>query len=173
MGYTLLKSALEDHKIPTKELENIALSEFKKPYLENYPDFNFSLSYSKNLSLCAISQGLEIGIDVEKIEKIEIEDFKSVFSTHIWEKIIQSESPLISFYQYWTTIEAVTKANGDGIVGPIQDIEFNEQKIKYNNKMWLVEEIKEIDNDYKIHLCYPIISNITICYKRILNLKSV
>ena len=133
LGYSLLKNYLIHHGFDQNELSQISYHKNKKPFFTNLPQIHFNLSYSKDLVVCAISDQ-PIGIDIEKINQdINLDNYKSVFSENMWKKIISSPTPIETFYQYWTQMEAVMKADGLGITGPIQQIVYDKTKITFNN----------------------------------------
>lgn len=133
LGYWLLKQLLIDNDLNENHLSQISLGKFKKPFFANDSNLHFNLSYSGELSVCALSNN-PIGIDIEKINVgINLENYQSVFTSEVWSKITSSQNPTLSFYHYWTKMEAVIKADGNGITGPIQNIKFEDSFISFNN----------------------------------------
>jgi len=97
-------------------------SKYGKPYLSNHNDsqFSFNISHSGNLALFAIGNGIQIGIDVERIE--ENTDIKTisqlVFSPEELTTLKLSQNPTRDFYLLWTSKEAILKATGWGFSYP-------------------------------------------------------
>jgi phosphopantetheine--protein transferase-like protein len=94
-----------------------------KPYLEgNGPAFN--LSHTKELCAIAISNGQEVGVDIEKIK--ENRDFQDICASFFSEeeqfRINYSDKPLEDFYLLWTRKEAFLKATGLGLNTSLKDI---------------------------------------------------
>ena len=85
-----------------------------KPYFEN-GGIHFSISHSKNIAVCAISQS-EVGIDIERLDKER--DYLSLaeryFTKKEYEKIRESENIKEAFIKYWTAKEAYIKYTGEG-----------------------------------------------------------
>jgi len=97
-------------------------SEFGKPYLsypEN-PEVCFNLSHSGNLLLIAVTEGEQIGIDVEKNEdNIDFSGIAAlVFSAEEQISLSHSADPFQEFYELWTAKEAILKSTGLGFSYP-------------------------------------------------------
>lgn len=133
LGYWLLKELLLVNGLNLNNLNQISFGKFKKPYFLNETNLHFNLSYSGDLAICALSNH-PIGIDIEKINpNINLENYKSVFVEKIWDNIFTSDTPLLSFYTHWTLMEAVIKADGNGITGSIHQILYGKKSITFNN----------------------------------------
>lgn len=95
-----------------------------KPYILNQPNIFFNLSHTKNALLCSISNISEIGVDIEKIQKI---DYKLLnYIAHPDEKqsfqIVSSSHHDLLFYHIWTRKEAYCKRTGIGILQKLTTI---------------------------------------------------
>jgi 4'-phosphopantetheinyl transferase len=108
VGRLLLKKALEETGM-ADELENIAYKESGKPRLENK---FFNISHSGNLVVLALSQDGEVGIDVEEVKQVQLEDMRPWFTENEWKAINQAPDPLQTFFSYWTRKESIIKAMG-------------------------------------------------------------
>lgn len=90
-----------------------------KPVLPNNPGLYFNLSHSHGLGLIALSNSVEIGVDVEKVRLIENSLFLAERFFSPWEShtLSQQPSPEMQsiFFQAWTRKEAFLKANGHGL----------------------------------------------------------
>jgi len=107
-------------------------SPYGKPFLVNIGDqirLDFNLSHSNILALFAITQGREVGIDVEHIRKdFPWEEMVDPFLSneenevlHALPKGLQCEA----FFRRWTGKEAYLKARGEGISLPLEQIEMS------------------------------------------------
>lgn len=133
LGYWLLEQHLIENGYQTTLLDDIGRDEFQKPFFIKCAHLKFNLSYSGEIAICAFSYQ-PIGIDIEKIDpKVNLEHYKSIFSVDVWTKIISSADPIFSFFTYWTQMESVMKADGHGITGPINKIDYGDKKISINN----------------------------------------
>jgi len=91
-----------------------------------------------------------VGVDVEKMKDIPINNFKNIFSDEEWNNVSTDKS-LRSFYTYWTKKEAFLKAIGTGMNIPLKNITIPGNKIVWENREWFLEEIK-LDKDYLSHV---------------------
>ena len=86
-------------------------------------NIRFSLSYSINVGLIAVTQGREIGVDIEfknrfyDYEEI-IENFFSEKEKHLCH-YQHERNKIDSFYLLWTKKEALVKAFGAGLIIPL------------------------------------------------------
>jgi 4'-phosphopantetheinyl transferase len=93
-------------------------SEFGKPYLKEFPKFNFNHSHSqKNYALAMSDCFHDLGIDVEDLDrKVRFEALaKHAFHPEelkLWNDLGQDSK---FWFKVWTTKEAVLKASGLGI----------------------------------------------------------
>jgi 4'-phosphopantetheinyl transferase len=86
----------------------------------------FNLSHTKGLVACGVTQGDDLGVDVEQIErKLEIDSLaRSVFSDDEQAALalIQGAARRERFFQHWTLKEAYVKAMGRGISLPLRSL---------------------------------------------------
>ncbi len=107
-----------------------SFNNFGKPYIpDNKYELQFNLSHSDDLIVFAFSVGTEIGVDIERVKKIE--DMNGVadicftrFETN-WMK--STESSTETFYKIWTIKEAFIKAIGEGFAFSPKDIELTNE----------------------------------------------
>jgi 4'-phosphopantetheinyl transferase len=114
---------------PARELQ-FASGPYGKPKLAPIHDkkkIAFNLSHSHELALIAVTQGREIGVDVERVR----EDFafdevaqrffttREVAALHALPLHLQREA----FYKCWTSKEAFLKAKGTGLSGQLDEVE--------------------------------------------------
>ena len=105
-------------------------NQYGKPFLA--PEFsscllNFNLSHSGSMALYAITQDMEIGVDVEGVRSdFEYEEiakrFFSVNEVAIL-RTIPTEKKLEAFYNCWTLKEAYIKAHGKGLSLPLDSFD--------------------------------------------------
>ncbi len=114
---------------PAQELQ-FELGPYSKPKLAPIyakKKFEFNLSHSHEVVLIALTQGREIGVDVERVR----EDFafdevaqrfftaREVAALHALPIHLQREA----FYKCWTSKEAFLKAKGTGLSGKLDEME--------------------------------------------------
>lgn len=119
---------------------------YGKPYLKDYPNFNFNISHSGDFVVCAIDNN-PIGVDIEEVKYIEYEDIaKNFFTTNEFDYITKNDSysSLSRFYEIWTLKESFIKCCGQGLAMPLKS--FSIEVDKY-------ESIKVVsNNEYKEHI---------------------
>lgn len=145
------------------DLNPIHYTEFGKPFLET--NLYFNISHSADIVICALSNEYELGIDIEKINDIDLEDFRHYMSVNEWAEICDSENAIGDFYKFWTQKEAVVKAVGTGLLIPINSFEIKNCKAVVKNENYLTMKI-EIAPDYYCNLAIKsklkYINNVTI-----------
>lgn len=114
---------------PARELQ-FALGPYGKPKLAPIHDkkkIAFNLSHSHEVALIAITQGREIGVDVEWVREDFVFDevaerfftTREVAALHALPLHLQREA----FYKCWTSKEAFLKSKGTGLSGQLDEVE--------------------------------------------------
>lgn len=152
------KTICEKFNIPNSEVEFWA-NEFGKPFLAGTIDFNFNVSHSSEWIVCAVGNR-PLGVDIEKIKEIEIEDMvKYFFSNQELETIkkISDGDKIEYFYELWTLKESYVKAIGKGLYIPLNSLTLRiEDNIKlYEGKTPRNCSFRQFDFDssYKMAIC--------------------
>jgi 4'-phosphopantetheinyl transferase len=148
MGKLLLRKGLLDFDRANHPLHAIKYTANNKPYLDD--DIHFNVSHSGLLTVVALSDTDDIGIDVEKIEPVNPADFVYCFTESEYRQILALPDPTKTFYQLWTRKEAFLKAIGTGLsLSPAQvDARSN---ISWNNITWFLHQIN-LNDSYICHL---------------------
>jgi len=96
---------------------------YNKPYLDSFDDIHFNISHSDCLVAVAISNS-PVGIDVEKIRKMDINQLKSAFSCN--EQAVLHNLPpnkqRHELFKIWTMKESIAKYIGKGMHIPFNQI---------------------------------------------------
>jgi 4'-phosphopantetheinyl transferase len=103
-----------------------------KPFLVAAPvvaNIQFNLSHSHEVALIAVTQGREVGVDVERVK----EDFAfgevagRFFTAREVAALnaLPSELQRKTFYKCWTSKEAFLKAKGTGLSGQLDEVEIS------------------------------------------------
>src|SRR5882762_10366702 len=121
IGKQLLSKGLRRMGIDVYNLEELKYTTFDRPYLARPVDFN--ISHSGDYVVCALGSHMNVGIDIEKVEQLVIDDFKGQYSDQEWKQINSHRDPLLGFYRFWTRKEAVMKADGRGLSLPMHKID--------------------------------------------------
>ena len=129
-AHAALRSILSSYvNSPARELQ-FASGPYGKPKLAPIHDkkkIAFNLSHSHEVALIAITQGREIGVDVEWVrENFAFDEVAQRFFTarevaalHALPLHLQREA----FYKCWTSKEAFLKAKGTGLSGQLDEVE--------------------------------------------------
>ncbi len=149
LGRLLLSTGLKNLN-EELHIRDLNYTSYNKPYFKD-EKLKFNISHSGNIVVCVITETCEVGIDIEIVEDIQIEDFKSQMTELEWRRIISSSSIKKSFFDYWTQKEAVIKAHGMGLSIPLKSFEITDCQTKINEERFFLEEIK-LDNKYKCYL---------------------
>jgi 4'-phosphopantetheinyl transferase len=131
-GRALLRIILGSylHQEPTQI--TLDYNPFGKPLLAKFPEgksLHFNLSHSQGIALYAVTQGKEIGIDIEQLrpdfpsKKIAERFFTAQESDRLSE--VPSEKKSEFFFSLWTCKEAYLKAKGMGLHLPLDQFEVN------------------------------------------------
>ena len=134
-------------------LEDLRYSSLLRPYLEDGPDFN--ISHSGEYIICGISPHASIGVDIEEIKPIEINDFTNEFSSTELKLMSASENPFAAFYRLWTQKEAFLKALGKGLFVELNKVEIHADQVEWEGKTWHLQEI-HIADGYSATVCADI-----------------
>jgi 4'-phosphopantetheinyl transferase len=97
---------------------------------------SFNLSHSNGLVVFAISNGLEVGVDIEEVHPLNnLEAMVSAFLSTIEQDELNSVPPsekLNAFFTLWTCKEAVLKAAGIGLTHQLNGVNIKPQQTKFN-----------------------------------------
>ncbi|MCR6642594.1 MAG: 4'-phosphopantetheinyl transferase superfamily protein [Sporocytophaga sp.] len=150
IGRLLLLECLKNYGFGPDLLQRIKYTNYKRPYLEERVDFN--ISHSGTVIVCAASDKVKIGIDVERITPIELEDFKFQMTAEEWTNLMKKKNKPDEFYSFWTKKEAVIKAEGKGLGIPLKSIVLKEGYAEVDGKQWNLTELSFGSNEYKMCL---------------------
>lgn len=137
-----------------------------KPFLNMTSNINFNLSHSGQLLVLAFTRNKMIGVDIEHIESIDIQNIATNFFSQMEYKMFESINELerlISFFKWWTRKESYIKAIGKGITQCLKEFDVtvlpdHEPKILNirNDSMeadsWSLHDIL-IDPNYSCTVC--------------------
>lgn len=130
----------------------ILFNDYNKPYFED-KEINFNISHSGEIVICAISEPYTIGVDIEVMNTININDFKSQMTVNEWNLIVNTTNQKVAFYNYWTQKEAVVKAHGKGLSIPLQSFEIKDNATSVDAKMFYTSKV-DLEEDYMCYIAY-------------------
>lgn len=134
-------------------IDQLVFDAYKKPFCNNGTCFN--ITHSGDYVLCAISDTVGLGIDIEQIRDIEPDDFLHCFTAAEWQAIRNMTDPLAGFYRFWTRKEAVMKADGRGMYIPLQSFEVLQDHVALDHQVWSLLELP-VDERHSAHLATSI-----------------
>lgn len=147
------KTGLANHEI------EFYTNDYGKPFLKNRDDLHFNLSHSGSWVVCAVDN-LPIGIDVEKIQPIDLDISKNYFSPDEHQDLLAQEDKFSYFFTLWSLKESYIKIVGKGLSLPLNSfsIRFSgAEDIRIKEEDRLLENIYfsqyEIHKDYKMAVC--------------------
>lgn len=145
----LCRKAISEHcGIPAEQIE-FYVNEYGKPFARNL-NVHFNISHSGDLAVCAVSDK-EIGIDIEKIRKINPR-VSEKFACESEEKYIKTHEN--GLFEIWTLKEAYFKCIGTGLGSNIKNVAFDisENRILCSDKG--VEcAFADIEKEYICSVC--------------------
>ncbi len=126
-----------------------AFGEHGKPYAIGL-DVHFSISHSGDYAVCAVS-AKEIGIDIEKIRKINPKIYEKFTSENEAEYICSHKNGL---FEIWTLKEAYFKCVGTGLGADIKNISFDvtENGVSCSEKGFVCRFVS-VDENYICAIC--------------------
>ena len=100
-------------------------TEYGKPYLKDHKDIFFNVSHSGDWVVCALGDR-SLGIDVEKMEEIEISVADEYFAKEeiAYLHTLPEAERQAAFYSLWTLKESYTKNVGMGMSIPLNSFSF-------------------------------------------------
>ncbi|WP_281322347.1 4'-phosphopantetheinyl transferase family protein [Flavobacterium aestivum] len=150
LGRVLLLKGIEEVGLFCPPDKEIKYTKHNKPYFEDNL-IQFNISHSGEIVVCALSTENEIGIDIEIIADVEMDDFKLQMTEMEWDNITGSNNKNNAFFNYWTQKEAVIKAHGHGLTIPLKSFEIRDSMTKIDEEKFYLKEIK-IDEKYKCNI---------------------
>jgi 4'-phosphopantetheinyl transferase len=153
LGRILLLYALKQLGYGYLTLGDIRFNIYQRPYFDN-TDIDFNISHSGDYVLCAVGRKNRVGIDIEEVRPIILEDFVSILSAEDLQEICRHPNgKLECFYNIWTRKEALVKAEGSGLNFPVQEICIIDGKAMLSGSVWYLYELPLLDG-YKVHLAF-------------------
>ncbi|WP_286851115.1 MULTISPECIES: 4'-phosphopantetheinyl transferase superfamily protein [Sphingobacterium] len=98
-----------------------------------------------------MSDCYDLGIDVEEIIYLDIEQFRDCFSVKELKVIFKAENSLNEFYKLWTKKEAIIKADGRGFGIDLRELNVLLPRVSICSAVYEVSPI-EIGPNYVAHL---------------------
>ncbi len=149
LSLLLAKYAIKDvYKIDATILYN----HYGKPVVKDYNDIHFNITHSGDYIICAVSD-YPIGIDLEKIEEIEVLDLaKSYFTKEEYQQLLKEINPINKFFELWTIKESYLKFKGVGLKGKLNSFSIQDNMILENGSVAYFKQYN-LHPQYKLTIC--------------------
>jgi 4'-phosphopantetheinyl transferase len=98
-----------------------------------------------------VSEGVRVGIDIEKRKAFSFMDLADCFSAEEWEEMAKSENRKATFYDFWTMKESVLKADGRGLSMPMNRVRIKDGRARLDGTTWFLKEL-DFGPDYSCQL---------------------
>lgn len=148
-GNLLLLKSLKERGFKDQILEDLNYTPYNRPFIREKIDFN--ISHSGKYVICVSDDRSKVGIDIEHIVPINIDDFKLQFTNSEFESINSTNNPYDQFYKVWTQKESVIKADGRGLNINLKDIKIIGNQAFIENNSWYLKELS-VATGYTTHL---------------------
>lgn len=151
IGKLLLFYVLKKHQHDqTNKLPDICYYQYAKPYLDGFVG-GFNISHSGEWVVCLYSPYGAVGVDIEKIQPINIDEYRDVLTPAEYDAI---ENGLLDFMQLWTLKEAIIKADGRGFYLAPNSFDIplpfeNHVKLHLADHTWFIA-LFDFSTDYKL-----------------------
>ena len=135
------------------EFDDVERNNFGKPYLPN--GYQFNISHSESLVVCAISNKQRLGVDSEKVKKVNLQDYASSLNEEDRYILQRSSNKMKTFHRIWTQKESLMKADGRGVFIDMKDVFLKNMEgfIKGENTRWRLISFTVV-KDYEISVCH-------------------
>ena len=136
-GKVMLRRGLDDHGLKDFDLKNLSYNKLQKPILPETTQFN--ISHAGNVVICAFNTKGLVGVDVEIIKPITLEDYEFIFDTDTFRQLRQARDQEGAFFEAWTIREAILKAEGSGLTEDAKKIIYKDGVAKFKNQNWFIK----------------------------------
>lgn len=145
-GKLLLLEGLDLLHIPRAYINDLSYNKHKRPYIKGLNFLDFNISHSGDYVLCAISETTRVGVDIERIDSIDFQEYSETMNEHQWQEIARASNPLAEFYHYWTIKESVIKADSRTFEIPLKDIHVQNNWVTIEKTRWFLSPLNINEN---------------------------
>lgn len=121
-------------------LELLQVPKYGKPFIPGGPEFN--ISHSEEVVVLALTPSGAVGIDIEKIRAVDVEDF-SRYLPEVANLPGKHDADRVHnlFFDCWTKKEAVLKGCGKGLLAPLEQVAINGDTAFFNETKWFLRRL--------------------------------
>lgn len=133
-----------------RQLATLALGRHGKPFIADGPEFG--ISHSGQLIVVAFAERGALGIDVEKIGPVDLDDFAGDLPELASLRGNPDQAAVAAlFYTCWTRKEAVLKGCGKGLHVPLSEVIVHDETALHGDTLWYLTRVA-LDPDYCCHV---------------------
>ncbi len=137
LGKVMLRRGLDEHGLKDFDMKDLTYNKLQKPKLPGKVQFN--ISHAGNVVICAFNTAGVIGVDVEIIQPVVLEDFEFIFDADTFRQLRQARDQEGAFFEAWTIREAILKGSGNGITEDAKKIVYKDEIAKFKNQTWFIK----------------------------------
>ena len=138
-GKLLLLQVINQCHKKKLSLNQLEYNQNFRPFFDT--DFDFNISHSGDISVCVGSNSNKVGIDIEKVQKIDLFAFRAYFTESEWATITTSENKIEIFYNLWVRKEALAKAIGLGLSINLKRLDVTLNEVLYQGVVYHLQDI--------------------------------
>lgn len=159
LGELMIRAILcAKYKVPAGNID-FEYSENDKPALKSYDNIHFNISHSGDWVVCAFAEA-PVGIDVEKIRKVNFGIAKRFFSEEEVKDLFSmpEHDQTDHFFDLWTIKESYLKAIGTGLTRSLSSFTVRFQPndlhlVENENRVGVFIQSFKIDRKHKLSVC--------------------
>jgi len=122
------------------DLQQLCYHSNGKPLLPN--GYSISIAHSGKLVLCACCATGNVGVDVETVENKNILDYEDYLTPAEITTLRVAHDPNIVFKQMWVRKEAVLKADGIGLLHPLNELDITLNTAELFNATYYLQNVE-------------------------------
>ena len=120
-------------------LHQLSYHNHGKPFLPN--GYSISIAHSGNIVLCACSATCNLGVDLETLDNKDNLHYEDYLTPKEITTLRFANDPNIVFKQMWVRKEAVLKADGIGLLHPLNELDITHNTTQLNNNTYYLHNI--------------------------------
>lgn len=99
---------------------------------------DFSISHTNGLTVCALHPGRRVGVDVERLAPLDLDELRLAFGAEEWGTIQAAPEPVLALLRLWTAKEAALKADGRGLAIEPAEVDGRGEVVEVRGAEWRV-----------------------------------
>lgn len=163
IGKLMLRMILKNFNI--SPLDNLFYDSYKRPFQRQKEKVDFNIAHSGDWIVCGACDHGRIGVDVERVQPIDLNIAKLYFAENEVAFLLQQpqDKRLHCFYRFWTLKEAYIKAKGSTFLIPLCQFWFDlenknnpsfHRKERQDQTQWTFHSL-DIDSEHIFSACLP------------------